>query len=239
MFLPTSWDDAHAEFPEETELIRWRRSRTQIPDSARYQLKLKLALEMIDELVDWGCAPPVVVADADYGDRGLLRTALTTRGIYYVTQIKSSTSMYPATAVYDTPLYAGFGRPRKPGYTTTPVRAEGVARSLSAEQFQEVTWRMGSRFDAARVLSLNRKVPRNPDGTLPAVWLLVQWPTGEDHPTDYWLATLPETTPIKQLVRLGKIRWRIEHDYRELKQAWVWIISRGAAGWGGIITRRW
>ena len=36
-------------------------------------------------------------------------------------------------------------------------------------------------------------------------------------PTDYWLSDLPETTPLPELVRLGKIRWRIEHDYRELK----------------------
>ena len=36
-------------------------------------------------------------------------------------------------------------------------------------------------------------------------------------PTDFWLATLPEDTSLADLVRLAKIRWRIEHDYRELK----------------------
>ena len=36
-------------------------------------------------------------------------------------------------------------------------------------------------------------------------------------PTDYWLSNLPADTPIGELVRLAKIRWRIEHDYRELK----------------------
>src|SRR6266699_4623049 len=30
-------------------------------------------------------------------------------------------------------------------------------------------------------------------------------------------STLPEDTPIEELVRLAKIRWRVEHDYRELK----------------------
>ena len=29
--------------------------------------------------------------------------------------------------------------------------------------------------------------------------------------------TCPPDTPIAELVRLAKIRWRIEHDYRELK----------------------
>ena len=47
--------------------------------------------------------------------------------------------------------------------------------------------------------------------------LLAEWPPEEPEPTDYWLASLPEHTPLPQLVRLAKIRWRIEHDYRELK----------------------
>jgi hypothetical protein len=34
---------------------------------------------------------------------------------------------------------------------------------------------------------------------------------------DTVLSTLPEGTPISKLARLAKIRWRIEHDYRELK----------------------
>ncbi|WP_425219886.1 transposase [Ralstonia solanacearum] len=32
------------------------------------------------------------------------------------------------------------------------------------------------------------------------------------------LSTLPADTPIKELVRLAKLRWRIERDYQELKQ---------------------
>ncbi|MFC0437391.1 transposase, partial [Kutzneria buriramensis] len=53
--------------------------------------------------------------------------------------------------------------------------------------------------------------------SLPQCWLLAEWPVGESEPTDYWLSTLPERTPVKTLARLAKIRWRIEHDYRELK----------------------
>ena len=36
--------------------------------------------------------------------------------------------------------------------------------------------------------------------------------------TNYWLSGLPVAdTPAKDLVRPAKMRWRIEHDYRELK----------------------
>ncbi|WP_106976845.1 transposase [Streptomyces sp. NRRL B-24484] len=33
----------------------------------------------------------------------------------------------------------------------------------------------------------------------------------------YWISNLPADIPAKDLVRLAKSRWRIEHDYRELK----------------------
>jgi SRSO17 transposase len=55
------------------------------------------------------------------------------------------------------------------------------------------------------------------DGVLPEVTLLVEWPQDAPKPTDYWLTSLPADTPVAELVRLAKIRWRIEHDYRELK----------------------
>jgi SRSO17 transposase len=52
----------------------------------------------------------------------------------------------------------------------------------------------------------------------PEQWLLIEWPAGEPEPTKYWLSNLPETTAFKELVRLAKLRWRIERDYQELKQ---------------------
>ena len=38
-------------------------------------------------------------------------------------------------------------------------------------------------------------------------------------PVKYWLSNLPADTPMVELVRLGRLRWRIEQDYRELKGA--------------------
>jgi SRSO17 transposase len=48
--------------------------------------------------------------------------------------------------------------------------------------------------------------------------LLIEWPTGSAEPAKYWLANLPAATPLKQLVRTAKLRWRIERDFEELKQ---------------------
>jgi SRSO17 transposase len=77
---------------------------------------------------------------------------------------------------------------------------------------------MTSHFLAIRARPANRGIPRAP-GSLLTCWLLAEWPPEAEEPAGYWLSTLPPDTPIAELVRLAKIRWRIEHDYRELKHS--------------------
>jgi SRSO17 transposase len=50
-------------------------------------------------------------------------------------------------------------------------------------------------------------------------WLLAEWPEGADEPVKYWLANLDQDLPLVELVRLAKLRWRVEHEDRELKDA--------------------
>jgi SRSO17 transposase len=99
---------------------------------------------------------------------------------------------------------------------------------------------MTSHFVVLRVRPAGRRPTGRlaADGSLPAVWLLAEWPPETAEPTDYWLSSLPETTPLAELVRLAKIRWRIEHDYRELKTALGLDHFEGRtwAGWHRHVT---
>ena len=121
--------------------------------------------------------------------------------------------------------WSGRGRPptrlrRAPGQG--PVAAERWVRSLPVEAWQTVTWREGSkgeltsRFAALRVRPAHRDYDRREPW--PELWLLAEWPEGEDEPIKYWFANLGATTPLARLVGLAKLRWRIERDYQELKQ---------------------
>src|SRR5262249_12380842 len=67
----------------------------------------------------------------------------------------------------------------------------------------------------------------------PEEWLLVEWPKGEKEPTKYWLSTLPEDISLRCLVDYAKLRWRIEHDYQELKQE-VGLGDFEGRGWRGF-----
>ncbi|MGF6297940.1 SRSO17 transposase [Paraburkholderia sp. WC7.3g] len=63
--------------------------------------------------------------------------------------------------------------------------------------------------------------------------MLIEWPKAEVEPTTYFLSTLPADTPIKELVRLAKLRWRIERDYQELKQE-LGLEHFEGRGWRGF-----
>lgn len=67
----------------------------------------------------------------------------------------------------------------------------------------------------------------------PEECLLVEWPDGAPEPAKYWLSTLPADTPLMELVTAAKGRWRIERDYRELKQE-VGLGHFEGRGWRGF-----
>ncbi|GII01083.1 hypothetical protein Pta02_30910 [Planobispora takensis] len=79
---------------------------------------------------------------------------------------------------------------------------------------------MASCFVALRVRVAGRRIRQaHPDADLPVCWLSAEWPAGQKAPTKFWLSTLAADSALRTLVRAAKARWRVEHDYRELKQA--------------------
>lgn len=127
----------------------------------------------------------------------------------------------------------GVGSPPLPHYRTPARSLQELALEQGRTALRRCTWRQGScgamrsRFlvmevrpagVAARKAALARADGRSAwDGVLPAQTLIAEWPPHEEAPTDYWLSSLPADTALRRLVRWTKIRWRIEHDYRELK----------------------
>jgi SRSO17 transposase len=231
LFCPESWDDTTIDDPAKAEQVRKRRARAGVPDKVRHRQKWRLALDMLDQMTgDWGLPELPVAADAGYGDTTEFRFGLEQRGLRYVVAVKETTSAHAETATPALVPSSGRGRPTKPRYRDAPSSLRELALATGRDACVDVTWRHGTRttknnpsaamtskFLAIKVRPANRDIPRAADGTLPTRWLLVEWPDDEDEPTDYWLSNMDDDTPPAELVRLAKIRWRIEHDYRELK----------------------
>jgi SRSO17 transposase len=216
LFLPEDWDhDAE------------RRHKAHVPDRERHRPKWQLALEMLDELAAWELRPPVVLADAAYGEVNDFRLGLEQRELAYVVQVPATISAYAEDVAPERLPYAGRGQPSKPRYRQPRSSLRQLVLAIGEQAARTVSWREGadgeplvSRFVALRVRPAGRQLRQAArGGELPLRWLLAEWPHGEPEPVKYWLASLPAELPLQRLVGLAELRWRVEHDYRELKDA--------------------
>jgi SRSO17 transposase len=205
----------------------WKRRRQAgVPEEVRFLTKPELALEQITAAVEQGVAMGVVLADAAYGNDSQFRKGLAALGLKYVLGVQSTTTVWPeGTRPLAPPPYRGCGRPPKllrRDASHQPLAVRELALRLAPAAWRTVSWREGtaglmrSRFAALRVRAAHRDYWRSvPHGEQ---WLLIEWPKDSAEPTKYWLANLAADTPLKQLVRTAKLRWRIERDFQELKQ---------------------
>jgi SRSO17 transposase len=218
LYLPKEWLE-DAERGEEVKL----------PPGTVYRSKTELALEAIDQALAWEVPPLPVVADSFYGNDFGFRQALGERGLHYAVQVEPSTVVWtrdPNLPV-SPPGEKRTGRPRKyPPMESLgrPESLDQVAQQLPASAWKRVTWRAGSRgpqrsrFAKLKVWAAHGwRAQEHPQRV--AEWLLIEWPQEEKQPTKYWLAQLgSQPLGLRRLVRMAKARWRVEQDYRELKE---------------------
>lgn len=231
VYLPESWaNDAG------------RREEAGIPDDVVFKPKWQLALDIIDQVRGWGLPDRLVVADAGYGDTTEFRDALEARQLSYVLGISSTLGVWTKPPKVKVPAYSGRGaRPRRYRYgDQRPSSVRDVA--VQAKGWKKVRWREGtkgwleSRFLAVRVQPSHGFADGEPPHK--EVWLLVEWPEEEKEPTKYFLCDLPTTYTLRRLVRLAKCRWKIEHDYHQLKEelGLDHYEGRSWAGWHHHVT---
>ena len=116
LFVPESWEG-------DTR----RRAACHVPDSVHHRPKWRLVLDMVDELEGWGLCPPVLVADAGYGEVGEFRAGLDDRQIPYVVQVKADTSAYPEQVHPTSLLTPGGVAAHDRGTATSPARSSSSA----------------------------------------------------------------------------------------------------------------
>ncbi len=231
LYLPKDW----AEDPD-------RRQKCGVPEKIEFQEKWKIALMLVDDALASGKPRVPVLADAGYGDATDFRDGLTGRHLPYIVGVKKDTTVWePGKGpLPPEPRTGKRGQPQKclrRDEDHQPLPIVDIARGLDPSDFTEVVWREGtkcemqSRFAAVRVCPAHRDYYRT--APRPEEWLLIEWPSAEKEPTKYWLSTLNETTPLAELVRTAKMRWRIERDYQELKDE-LGIDHYEGRGWRGL-----
>jgi SRSO17 transposase len=212
LYLPVEWTEDAA-----------RRKKARIPEEITFKTKPQIALEQIQAACAAGVARGVVLMDAAYGCHSDLRRGVSALGLSYVAAIAWTIKVQAVTK----------GKPSKSAVPR--LSAKELAMSLPRHAWRTVTWRQGtnerlcSRFARVRVrTSPIRRARERTEETL-----LIEWPEGEAEPSQYWLCTLPESTSLRRLVDIAKMRWRIERDYQDLKQE-IGLGHYEGRGWPGF-----
>jgi SRSO17 transposase len=216
LYVPKGWwEDAE------------RAAEVKLPSGTSYRSKTELALEVIDQALAWELPRLPVVADSFYGNDFDFRQQLRARELSYVVEVEPSTVVWTEDPNLPLPPPKKTGRPRQyPPLEALPRPQDlrAVAEQLSASAWRTMAWRQGSRgvqrsrFARIQVWAAHGWREQAHPRRLPE-WLLVEWPKQSEHPTKYWLAQWGQPPPgLRRLVRLARARWRVELDYRELKE---------------------
>ena len=236
--LPIAW---RLYLPEDWANDAGRRKKAHVPEGVKFRSKPQIALAQIEAAVKARVAPGIVLTDAGYGNDGAFRAGVTALGLTYAVGVQSTLSVWPP-GEEPLPPKPWSGRGRKPTRLRhdaehRPVSAKTLAMGLPAEAWTDVAWREGSNEPLSSRFAAVRVRPASSDHRLvephPVEWLVVEWPEGEAEPTKYFLATLPEDTPLAALVDAVKLRWRIERDYEELKSE-LGLAHFEGRGWRGF-----
>jgi SRSO17 transposase len=219
LYLPKDWAEDKS-----------RRRKAGVPEEISFKTKPEIALEQVRWGCEMGLPGDLVLVDAAYGHDSKLRKGITELEKVYVAGIQPQSLVWaPGTRR---------GRAPKKGRRDAPnaISVKDVAQGLRAKAWRTIVWREGtnerlsSRFARVRVhVASSHERPAKPAKE----WLLIEWPEGEDEPTKYWLSTLPQNIPFRDLVDAAKLRWRIERDYEELKQE-VGLGHFEGRGWRGF-----
>lgn len=238
MSMPAAW---RLYLPKAWAGDKKRRRKAGVPPEVRFQEKWRIALDQMDALLDEQLPPAPVVADSGYGDITGFREGVTERCLSYVMEVKAATTVWaPGTEPRAPRRKKKTGRPptrlRRSG-TRKPLAIGELCRSLPASLWERVRWREGTRgtmeslFAAVRVRPAHRDIHRHEPREVE--WLLAERTRKNAPPHKFWLSTIPERASLEDLVRLAKIRWRVERDFQELKSE-LGLDHYEGRGWRGF-----
>lgn len=165
---------------------------------------------MLDRAAEWGIPPGVIVADAGYGGIAKFREEIAGRSLDYVVGVESGTGVWEEPVSGGIPPYRGIGRPRKRPANLPKTRSVArMAEELPAEAWKTVIWREGTKGELQGRFTARRVQPSHghEDGKTDqkSVWLLAEWPEGEERPTRFWWTGTCRLCgrPIQEPVTLG------------------------------------
>jgi SRSO17 transposase len=229
LYLPRAWTDDSA-----------RCGAAGVPKAHQvYRAETELALAMLQQAQAQGDLTAAwVTGDDAFGKSPEFRDGVAALGFLYVLEVPGDTPVWPREPHWETPVYAGKGRPPK----ARPVAAERRemrerAQQLPPEAWQEITVAEGTqgprtyRFAAERVRESREGEPGQ------VLWAVYRENLDGSEPR-YYFANAPEETALTTLAWVAAARWPIETEF-ETEKSDIGLDEyevRSWAGWHHHIT---
>lgn len=168
-----------------------------------FKTKPEIAIEMIRSARANGLPSTMELFDASYGHAAKLRTAVT----------KLRKPLWPASSrkAWLESRERGAACPKKGRrYAPDTISVKDLAVGFRAILARTIKWRDGTNEGCPCADAVHFASSHEQPGKAHKEWQLIEWPEGEEAPTNYWLSTLPDKIPFDGLVA-AKLHWRIAH----------------------------
>jgi SRSO17 transposase len=197
-----------------------RRREAGVPDDVEFKTKWEIGIDLLDDALGWGLPQRLMIADAGYGDSTEFRDALDERGCQYVVGIAGNHMVWPVGSNPRKPKHRaapGHPRSRYRDERRKPKSISQIGERLTYRKFtvpDGCGGKKAGRYAIERVQLAERHTKGRPPSE--KLWLICEWRSA-NREFRYHVSNLPASTTKSELVRLTKLRWRVERDYQEMK----------------------
>jgi len=206
LYLPQNWAEDEV-----------RRAEVGVPAEVRFQTKPELTLDLIRQAQADDVPSAPVLGDAGYGDSPDFREGVRQLGMEFFLQVT------PRHKAWTQPLPTPYKRIRHYAIEGAPPARNlaEIARCFPAEQWKNCSWK--SADDQTRRTRLAwcevylQHGLREGEGEPEKVWLVVDWPSGEEEPYHYYLAHFYRPPSRARCLKLSRSRWHIEQYFQRSK----------------------
>jgi SRSO17 transposase len=201
--MPAKW------FTEEYEQ---KRKRCNVPDDLEFKEKTKLAVEMLDSIIEKDRLPfRWVLCDDDYGKAPWLLDHIAAKKKCYFADVPKNTQVFIHCDLLPAKHQKSHRR------EATPRTVGKIAVRLGRRQWHKATVKEGAKgpivaeFACFRAFEVRNKLPGS------EIWVVIRRTLDEEPDYKYFLSNAPITTCSQTLVNLSGKRWPIETIFQEEK----------------------
>jgi SRSO17 transposase len=207
LYLPQKWTED-----------RPRCAAAGVPQEVAFATKPQIAVALLEEALADGVCPGPVLADSAYGDNSDFRAELRRLKLEFFVQVTGSSLKGWTSQV---PTARKFKRRYVSASAPASQTLEEITAGLPGSAWQHCSWKAADghtrRTRLAWIEVYLAHGLRETGGELEKVWLVVDWPQGDEKPYHYYLAEFKRPPTKARCLRLSRSRWHIEQYFQRAK----------------------